>query len=129
MKKPTTTAIRKGAACVRNVFRRLEREGRSATRYQMRDAMKAQGINGNAENFDRTARPVVTPNMALFSRVGRSSQYRAARNEAPTMAVRAISVVARPACARTGGKNVKHRTANAALGSPKYLFAHRYTTK
>src|SRR4051794_10148561 len=97
-------------------------------KYQTRAASIALGINGSAENLESTASPVQAPNNAADAGAGFSSQSNAARNDAPVNAVSAMSVVARPACASTGGRKVKRKTASTASKSPKDRRVQKNTT-
>src|SRR5215472_8104323 len=94
----------------------------------MSAASIAAGTNANAENFESTASPVHAPNIALCAGVDFSIQMRAAKNDAHVNAASAISVVASPACARTGGRKVNRATASTAVRSSRYLRAHISTT-
>src|ERR1039457_7606008 len=74
----------------------------------------ADGKNARVESLERTASPVERPNHAAFAAVGRSTQTRPLRNEAPRKAVSAISVVASPACAKTAGTDRKSTRLNSS---------------
>ena len=93
--------------------------GRSSAMYHSSARPAQTGKNARQENFDRIARPPATPNHTAFRGVGLSVHASAARNVAPRNAVSAISVVASPACASTGGRKLKKNTATAAAAGPK----------
>src|SRR6476619_3170512 len=117
---PVSTATANVGSSLRAASSSRPTGGRSATKYQSSAAAMAEGRNGSAENLDSTASPVAAPNSAAEAGAGRSSQINAPRSEAPVNAVSAMSVVASPACARTGGRNVKRNVAIAASSSPRY---------
>jgi len=106
---PTAAARQKGNA--RSSARRATTEtaGRSLHKYHPSAAPNAAGMNASEENLERTARPRHAPNRMLWSRLGFSSHTIPERKLAPTKAVSAMSVVARPACARMGGRKVNKK--------------------
>ncbi len=59
------------------------------------------------------------PNSALRRRVGFSNHPSIATNAAPSIAVSAMSVVPRPACASTAGRKLNSPTDTTAVGVPK----------
>src|SRR5436190_19651609 len=116
---PVSTASTNVGKRLRASANSVVADGRRAMMYQTSASAMAAGMNGSAENFESTASPVHAPKSAADASVGLSIQISAVRNEAPVKAVRAISVVASPACANTGGRNVKRKTATAASKRPK----------
>src|ERR1019366_175423 len=102
--------------------------GRSVAKYQVSAKPTPAGKNASVENFESMARPVLAPNSAARPRVGRSTQIRPVRNAAPRKAVSAISVVASPAWASTGGRKLNRKTATTATDPLKYRRPHQYTT-
>jgi len=124
MPAATTAATEKGRA--RWSTRRATREtpGRSLHKCQTSAAANAAGMNASEENLERAAIPRHAPNRMLWNRLGFSSHTIPERKLAPTKAVSAMSVVARPAFARMGGRKVNKKTAKTATSSPKYFRPH-----
>ena len=74
------------------------------------------------------ARPVAAPKQAARTAVGFSNHHAPQKKLAAVNAVSAMSVVARPACASTVGRNVKRNAAVTASSGPYVLRAQRNTT-
>src|SRR3989304_2404980 len=85
--------------------------------------------NAKFENFAMLASPTVIPTRRLRRKVGFSSHRQKVNIAAINVAAQAISVVASPECARTGGNVVKRMTDNRAVSPPKYNLAHIQTTR
>ncbi len=81
-------------------------------------AVAQAGKYSSEENFDNITRPPANPNITLFRVLGLLSQLLNVTMVNKNMAVRAMSVVARPACASTGGNVVNIAVANTAMVLP-----------
>src|SRR5688572_29963655 len=99
--------------------------GRSRYQYHPSASAQLAGKNANAENFESVIRAVAVPNIAALAKVGRSIQISPARKLAPIVAVSAMSVVARPPCARIGGRKLKTNSAATPAMRPKFREPHQ----
>ncbi len=79
------------------------------------------------ENFAITASPVAAPSSTARSSAGSSSQAMNASTASAVVAVGAISVVARPACASTGGSVLNSSRASRPQDVPIVRAASRKT--
>src|SRR5579883_915148 len=93
-------------------------EGRRVVRYQTAANTQAEGKYASDENLESTASAKIAPNAVLFFHDGSSTQTINMKKAAVSIAVSGISVVAKPACARIGGRKVNNRTAKKVVGSP-----------
>jgi hypothetical protein len=84
----------------------------------MNNAAAHAGKNSSAENLDRAARPQVIPTKMPQRGFGVSSHRANENRPAGTRQAKAISVVAKPALPRNGGKVLKRSTARSATFSP-----------
>jgi hypothetical protein len=84
--------------------------------------------NGKLDNFARTARAGEDHKMQLRNTSGFSNQRLNVKRAAKKPAAQAISVVAKPACARIGGNAARRTVANRAAVSPKSCRPHNHTS-
>ena len=104
--------------------------GRPETRYHTpRVTTALAGKKSRLENFERIARAPEPPNHTACFHAGSSSQTAPHTKASPRNAVSAISVVARPACARIVGSKLNANTAIAAIAASKYRIPHQYTAR
>ena len=84
--------------------------------------------NSTEENFDVSATAVASPSNAAVRGDGASSQRCSSISVAAIPAVTAMSVVASPACASTGGRFEYSSAASTAAHSPPSIRACAHTT-
>src|SRR4051794_21393280 len=90
--------------------------------------MKHSGRNSTLENFERNARATAAPNQAALRLSGFSSQRTNSYRANATVAAQAMSLVARAACPRTGGRQTNRAKAITAAGGPNQRQPHANTT-
>src|SRR5712692_7370664 len=108
---PMTTANRNGSARFLACTSKRPQPGLSTTKYKTSANAAAMGKKPRAVNFETTARPVVEPNNKPCFQPGSSTHSSREKNAAVRHPVSAISVVATPACASTGGNIVNNAVA------------------
>src|SRR4051812_18695494 len=108
---PTRTDSRKGVIRFLASISKRIRPGLSTAKYRTNVDTTATGKKPSVVNFETTAKPVVAPSNKLCCKPGCSAQTSSEKKAAIKQPVRAISVVATPACAKTGGNIVNSAVA------------------
>jgi hypothetical protein len=127
LKNPTSMSVQKPVTQRRSLIIARRLSIRPETHIRKTTAMLADR-NGKLDNFARTARAGEDHKMQLRNTSGFFNQRLNVKRAAKKLAAQAISVVAKPACARIGGNAARRTVANRAAVSPKSCRPNNHTS-